>query len=462
MPLNELEEVFEEQTAAMQFPISHPEEKKRSEKAAFSFLGHNSDTLKKAVSRMQPPSKPLLSKSNDNMWYIYWNHDVPYQLWDKYNRKRIRVKKYDNINRYKGAEREKYAKLRLKVWEYVLRHRLYSPFDEELEKLIEIRVKKQMVTEEIVKVATKRKESKKSDTNIIKALDLYLKSRIERTDNTNSHSTHRGVVGWFTKYLTENNLLEISVSEITRQIVADALLFTKQDRKWGATTYNSHVDLIMTFMNWLEREEYILKNPATGKIEKLRAIVGKNTWYNREIANKVKAHMIKTGNEIAYNACAFTYHLLVRSQSELLKLKVADFDFELKRIRFRKEVSKNGMEAFRDFTPEFEKIALKMKLDQLPEDYYVFGKGGLPSKIKAGKNTLSLLYKPVKDKFKISEDYSIYGWKHTRVVHEMMRRTDAYEIQHICRHSSLDETQKYMRGFDLSLRNVYGPEDLTF
>ncbi|WP_082434861.1 phage integrase SAM-like domain-containing protein [Pedobacter sp. Hv1] len=411
---------------------------------------------------MQPPSKPQLNTDNPTKWYIWWNHDVPFPLWNNHPRKRIRIKKYDNINRFKGDERLKYAKLRLKVWEYVLKHSFYNPFEAELNELNSIKAEIKAVELKIEKAVVEADEKLKGNTNIIKALDLYMDSRIERINNTNSLSTHRGVIKWFTKFLTEKQLLHLKVSEIKRQHIADALLFTKKDREWGPTTYNSHVELIMTVFNWFEKEEYIVKNPASGKIDKVRAIVGIHKWYPKEIATPLKKYMLDTGENLLYNACAFTYHLCVRSQQELLKMKVADIDFNLKRVRFRKEITKNGREAFRDFTPDFEKIVESMNIKQLPGEWYIFGSGGKPSIKMAGKNSLARIYKEIKDTNNLPEEYTIYSWKHTRVIHEMMKKTSPYEIQHICRHSSLTETEKYMRGFDISLNKVYNPEDLKF
>jgi len=443
-------------------PHQPPSVEKQSLGAAFFIKGHNGDTLKKAISKMQPPSKPKLNIDNPSKWYIWWNHDVPFPLWSSHPRKRVRIKKYDNINRYKGEEKLAYAKLRLKVWEYVLKHGIYNPFEAELEEITNIKKETVKIKKQIVKAVEEGEAKMKGNTNIIKALDLYMKSRIERIDNTNSLSTHRGVIKWFTKFLTIRDLLHLKVSEIKRQHIADALLYTKKDRGWGPTTYNSHVELIMTAFNWFAREEYIDRNPATGKIEKMRALVGMNEWYAKQVAAPLKQYMLETGNNLIYNACAFTYHLCVRSQQELLKLIVSDIDFSLKRVRFRKEVSKNGREAYRSFTPEFEEIVESMNLKGLPGDWFIFGSGGKPSESKAGKNSLAIIYKKIKDANGVSKEHTIYSWKHTRVIHEMMKKTTPYEIQYICRHSSLTETEKYMRGFDLNLMHVYGPEDLKF
>lgn len=449
-------------------PHQPPRSFKAVLEAAFFMPRKNGDTkgtqFLKAIKRMRAPSEPKIDKSNDQKWFIHWNHDVPFTLWESYKRKRIRIKVYENINRYKGLEREEYAQQLVAKYKLLLHNLKYNPFEEELNVINPIIEQSAQVEQKILVEEQRIIENQKAYTNIQQALDEYLQSRIERTDNTNSHSTHRGVIKWFKKYLSDHKLTDLNVSEITRQHIANALLYAKKNQTWNPTTYNSNIDLIMTAFNWFEIEEYILKNPAKGKIQKVKATVGKHKWYKKDIAEKIKLHMINHEQRMVYNACAFTYHLCVRSQQELLKLKVEDIDFRLKRIRFRKEVSKNGIEAYRDFSPEFEQVALSMKLDKKPQHFYIFGSGGEPSEKMAGKNSLSMPYKKVKDhpKVKLNDDYTIYGWKHTRVIHEMMKGTDVYQIQHLCRHSSIEETQKYMRGFDISLRNVYDPEDLTF
>lgn len=103
-----------------------------------------------------------------------------------------------------------------------------------------------------------------------------------------------------------------------------------------------------------------------------------------------------------------------------------------------------------------------MDLKKYPSNYFIFGKLGLPGPNPIGVNWLASAYRYIRESLNIDPEYTLYAWKHTRVVHEMMKGTDPYEIQHICRHSSLDETQVYMRGFDITLRNVYQREDLTF
>lgn len=411
---------------------------------------------------MRPPSIPKLDRTNPDKWFISWNHDVPHQLWDKYPRKRIRIKIYDQINRYSGAEREEYAELRLKLWQYNVTKNGYNPFEEELADLHLITEKAGKVADEILET----EESLKNETNILNALDAFIESRRFRSKNVNTISTWLGVKKWFSEWLMEKGLAHLTVSQITRKHVAEALADNKnkKDKKgnnlWSNRTYNNNLSNISSIFNWFVKEEMISVNPFRGKIDKLKTTSGKNEWYRREILHDLIPYIKNVQPELYY-VIQFTYHLAVRSQQELIKLKIADIDFSLKRIRFRKEVSKNGREEYREWSDRFDYILSQMQLQQYPADFYIFGSGGKPGTRPAGKNTFANFYRPIKDKFTLAMEYTIYSFKHTRVVHEMMKGTDAYEIQYLCRHSSLEETLTYMRGFDIKLRNLYNTDDLT-
>jgi site-specific recombinase XerD len=443
-------------------PHIPPKRRKQPPEAAFSIKGHNGDTLFKAVKRMQPPSEPLINRENPKKYFIYWNHDVPYPLWNKYKRKRVRIKVYDNVNRYKEQEREEYAELRRQVWKYNLQVLNYNPFEEEMLELQQIRVETKEVIQQIQEQQVISIEDSRKQTKLYDALELYIESRKARTKNTNSISSHKGTVKWIKEYFTSIKQQDILASEVTRLQIASALTYMQELRSWSNTTLNKELNFCSTAFNWLAREDYIIKNPFTGKIEKQKTKKVAHKWYDRETAATIKKALISADQLPVYRACQFTYFLCVRSQAELLKLKVSDIDRTLKRVRYREDVSKNGNEEYRDYPDAFDEVLDSLEFDSLPQHYYLFGKAGVPHEIRAGKNTLAALFKPVRDRIGLSPNYTIYGWKHTRVIHEMMKGTDAYEIQFMCRHGDLKETQNYMRGFDLSLRKIYEPQDLTF
>ncbi|MNL16716.1 hypothetical protein D3C87_1377680 [compost metagenome] len=103
-----------------------------------------------------------------------------------------------------------------------------------------------------------------------------------------------------------------------------------------------------------------------------------------------------------------------------------------------------------------------MELHKYPGHFYVFGKNGMPDEKKCHKDFLAEQFRPVRDALQLSDKYQIYTWKRTRVIHEMMKKTDPYQIQHMLRHDDIRTTLDYMKGFDISLVNVYSPADLSF
>ncbi len=434
---------------------------KAADEAAFSVCrdlkGQKRDRFLMPLLTMKPAT-PKLNTSNPKKWFIYFNIDVPTQLLHKFKTKRVRVKKYDDINRIEGDERLKYANERLQVWKIAIKNNLYNHFEKELNELNSVESQINEVKQEI---DLQREKNSRNLISVTNALDLFIKDRESRTENKKSISMWKATATWFIEYLRSIESLDILITEVTRNHISQSLRTCKITRKWSNVTYNNQCTYLMTIFNWFETEELIFKNPAKGKIERLKTKTSINRWYDRELASKVKLKMYNECRPVYY-AAAFTYYLAVRSQQEIMKLKVGDLDFTLGRLRFRKEVSKNGREAFREWPEEFNEVIKEMKLSTYPKDYFVFGKLGLPGPNRIGVNWLANQYRIIKDGLGLNVEYTLYSWKHTRVVHEMMKGTDPYEIQYLCRHSSLEETQHYMRGFDLTLRNVYQKEDLTF
>jgi len=416
------------------------------------------DTLLKALKRMKPPSEPKINKSDPNMWFIYWNHDVPFSLWHKHQRMRERIKVYDNLNDFKG---EKNAEFRRQVWKYSLEVEKYNPFAAEMEEYhtivsgVKIEEEKIEEAEKIVIVPGK------GDTPLFFALDLFTKSRVRKTKNTSTLSAYKTTVSWIKKYFEVNSVTDIRCHQLTRDHIAEASLLRFDEGTWGGKKYNNEINQAMVILNWMGVEGYIVKNLANGTIEKMEEHTSIHEWYDRDLAVIVKQEL-RENCMIVYRACQFTYHLCIRSQKELMMLKARDIDRYLKRIRFRKELSKNKTETYRDYSEEFEKVLDDLDFNKIPGEFLLFGRGGVPGLDKAGKNTLADLFRPIKEKLGLGFEYTIYGWKHTRVVHEMMKGADPYEIQHLCRHGDLDATQKYMRNFTISLKRIYKPEDLTF
>lgn len=436
---------------------------------AFFEKGHTRDTILRALKRMQAPSEPEINRTQPNKWFIEWHHDVPTALWHRYDRKRIRIKKYDNINRRSDNEREAYAETRRQYWKYQLEINNYNPFEKELQyeewyNSRKVELSDQIELEETKKAKSKLpEETRRKQLPIPDAFEAFMKSRRDRKLEPPSIGAYQGLVDWLEEGFKEIGCIDLPVGELKHINISGALNYIAEEREWTATTINKGVEFAMTLFNWLDTEEYIDKNPSKGKFIKLPTLKTKHRWYDKDTKKQVIDYITAKNNMSLLRACQFTYWLMIRSKKELRMLKVGDIDRTLKRIRFRADLSKNDEEMYRDFTPEFEAILNEMDLHKYPNHFYVFGSGdGTPGIKQCGHNYFSKMFMAVKEKLELSMDYTVYGFKHTRIVHELMKGTDGYQISHMARHNDKKSTKDYMRDYDITLMNIYKPEDLTF
>ena len=78
---------------------------------------------------MKPYTNPQIRKANDDKWYIEFHYSVPAALTEFYDRGTKRFKKYGDINRYSGKERDTNAEELSQDWLFALKHLDYNPFE---------------------------------------------------------------------------------------------------------------------------------------------------------------------------------------------------------------------------------------------------------------------------------------------------------------------------------------------
>jgi integrase len=396
---------------------------------------------KKDTRYMGDFTKPKLNKTKVNGWFIYYNFMVPEPLRHLHSRGWKRFKVYAGINRMPVSEREKAAADIISELTLALRNGWLNPFEAE---------------EEIIatpKVLT-RTEMLCRDV-----LPLFMVSRIERHLDKTSISAYQSTVDWLMTGIADIPAGEVKYTDISVTINKVA---TDIDRLWGATTINKEWDFAQTVFNWMALEDYIIKNPLKGKVIKLPTTKTKHKWYDRETAIKVRRAILGSKTPWLINVCQFTYEILIRSKKELMNIKVGDIDMQLRRIYFRKEWTKNSADQYRDYSEAFHLMALKMKLDTANASWYVFSKGGKPGPEMCGHNYFSRSWEPIRDLLNLSDDYTVYGWKHTAIIHDMMNGVDGYTISHRARHADTKTTDDYKRDYDITLNKVYIPSDLLF
>ena len=386
-------------------------------------------------------TRPAINKNNPEKWFVYYNFMVPEDLRHLYSRGWKRFKVYAGINRFTGVERERAANDLVAELSLSLRNGWLNPFDS--------------VREAIASPI----ELKRTDMLCKDVLPLFMKSRSDRKLDANSISSYRNTVGWLLTGIGNISAGDVKFIDVSTTINKVAAL---PERSWGATTINKEWDFVQTIFNWLVLEDYMVKNPVKGKIIKLPTKKGKHKWYDKDTAILVKNTILKSKSPWLLNVCQFTYEILIRSKNELRNIKVGDIDMDLGCVNFRKEWTKNSSDQTRDYSDAFHLLITKMNLANINKDWYIFGKNGKPGPGQGGHNYFSLAWAKIRDELGLSDQYTIYGWKHTAIVHDMMKGTDGYTISYRARHSDTKTTDDYKRDYDITLNRVYSAEDLCF
>jgi integrase len=392
---------------------------------------------------------PVIRRFKDK-WYVEYYFSNPFFGKEHGQKEFERFKVYEDINHFKGDEKEEYAQ---KLCESVA-VRLeagYDPF-KEIEKTYNRKLKK------IEREKYLQSEAAKGRPIII-LLDLYMDAKIKEGITAKSIQSYTTPINHFKKWLISKNWTERGVKEFTEIDLKEWLTYMQKENKWTGRTYNSNMDYMIMWFKWFEWEKYIDQTPLTGRIKRQKTVSVKNEYYNQPIRSIVK-NALKEYPLLNW-ACEFVYYAAVRSFQELSRIRIGDIDLPNRVIKIKEHVGKKGYR-FIPMCDELYDLLLAKNLDRYKLDDFLFGKYGEINNIQMDKNYLSRRYAKVRDKLKIGQEYTIYGWKHTRVVDLKNEGYTDAEIQNLTGHTDSKSYDAYSRNFGLSLATKLKGKTIQF
>lgn len=322
---------------------------------------------------------------------------------------------------------------------FVLKTRIYSPFDASKNWFVEYYAPHRIRVYDNI--------------NTFKTLDKRMKRAKEVEEEIKS--THKGYVSDIEKEMrevlrkklikAEDNTIS-SYNSIANQfftklrgqsITADVVTAYFDDlAQWrSAVTHNSNLSLIKT----------LSKKAGCGylteDIERLPEIKTPARYFQKKQITELMSCMKYNHFEL-YFFCRMMFYTFARP-NEIRQQRKANFYFDEQQILFPAKIAKNNKS-------QFVKIS-KVFVDEVSDyvdrfDNYIF-----PSASKnadfLGKNTMGNRFRKVLTECGYSEKsgHSLYSWKHTGVVTAINNGATLKDIQTMCRHASLTETDKYTR-----------------
>lgn len=335
---------------------------------------------------------------------------------------RFRVK--EDINRRSGKEREEYAEWLRSEIENSLK-KGYNPFYPE-RKGIE---KEELDIEE-------EKELGAKDA-VLLFLEAWEKRGLQSDSLAKYKRTASRLIEWFDK----KNIPYRNIKEITQDNIEQFLNDLMRENKFSNREYNNQYDFTRTIFNFLLKKKYIDTSPCAG-IDKKKSKSIKHRYYNTESLNAITKAMLAIDPYCNF-AFQTVYYLCVRSDKELMNLKVGNIFWDQNKILA--DFGKGNSERYIPMDHNIKKIFLDRGIDKFPSHYYVFGIHGQPSDVPFGKSFFSKRFRKVREKAGLSEDFTLYAAKHTRVIHLKQDGATDADIMSLTGHKDFAAYAKYLR-----------------
>ena len=378
---------------------------------------------------------PRLVKAK-NRWYVEYWYRTPELLYEEIKRDWVRFRVFEEINRVKTDE---YANLLLLWVERGLRNG-YNPFDK-FKRAFQIRKKED------------EPDAAPAQWSLNIALDQFIIYCTDKGLRSKTIQTYASPINSVKAYFLKDNAIYQPVTAFTKQAFKDYFKDCRKSEKWSNGTANNYLTNLNVFFNWLVKEERLEKNPVKG-IEYLPVNITKHKYYDNATAEKLKNAM-RIGDPELYQFCEFIYYSGLRPQSEARLIQVKHILFERNLLFVPASISKNKID---DYIPMSDGLVsmLRDRVGQ-PGNNYIFG-GTKPH----SKNFFTQHFKGYKDKFRLSEAYTLYGFKHTRAIDLAEAGANPYEIMKLFRHQSLEDTITYLRDLGCNISDEINAKTKKF
>lgn len=249
-------------------------------------------------------------------------------------------------------------------------------------------------------------------------------------------TNYKSVIGAFTSFLNKKYPSVQFLVEITPKILNHFLdeIYLEQGKK--ASSLNFYLKNLKSFFNFCVSKGYLSSSPAGNiKTKPKEAKI-------RVVLNAKEKERIKTLREINhpfYTVCMCLYYCLIRPK-ELRLLKVGDVNLEKGYITVRGDISKNK-KTENVTIPNVFLIDIQEHIKNAPKDYYLFGKGCLPS-VQVSKS-MQYMWEKYRKMLKIRKEVQFYSLKDTGITDLLNSGVPAIKVRDQARHSDLKITQAY-------------------
>lgn len=201
----------------------------------------------------------------------------------------------------------------------------------------------------------------------------------------------------------------------------------------SGASFNKHITVLLKYFRKAGCEHYF------ENIKRVKVVSSPARYFQAYQIEQLADHLRATDTDLLY-FCRCLFYLFARP-NEVRQQQPYNVYLDEQKILFPAKISKNKKSMFCRvpdvFMSEIERSVRQSEMYLFPAHRTKFK--------PAGKNTYGERMRKVLRSLSYPVGYSIYSWKHTGVVTAKKGGADVKDIMMQCRHSSLDETDRYLR-----------------
>lgn len=392
-----------------------------------------------------PYTEPEIKRYSNNDWCVEYWYQYPNDWPEFPSLKRFKVR--EGVNYIKDPEKKEEEITKLwRIVNIALKELNHNPFEDIIEKQRRIQEEQERQQRLCEQAAIKE-----SELTIEKAFEWFTSTKTKSglSDRTMEgyNSFMKNFKIWIDAY-NENlsNKPYLLIQDLTTEVIEKYLEVSADAADWKGRTYNNNLKGLITIFGYLKKKKKIEVNPiGSGEIETRPNRSEKNKYYSKGTRDIIQPELDKIPYLDLF--IKWVYYSCARI-TELNRLQVGDIDFELKRIRVPAEVGKTGAHVGVRTIPiceELHDLIDQMALRKLPTKYYIFTREQKPGLVMIADDYFRDIYLPIKRKLDLDNNYTLYSFKHTRVVDLLVAGYTPQLVMFLTGHTDWTSFQKYCR-----------------
>lgn len=276
-------------------------------------------------------------------------------------------------------------------------------------------------------------------TTVNRCVDHFLANR-ESYVRKRTNNTYKCHLKIFKLWCIKNKFDKLSIESINYYMASDFMDHVAS-KKVSNRTWNNYLQSLRTCFNFLIAKEYIMVNPFF-KLHDRPTEQPELIAFSRDEL-KVISNNLPSYNHDLYVIALLIFNCFLRPQ-EIVRLQVKHLKELGRNFTIPGSVSKNKKNETISVTNSLLSEVQKMDLN-FPDDWFVFGLHMKRAKKQVAPTRIAEEWKEFATLYNLSK--SIYALKHTGNGLALEGGANARDIQLQNRHSSLEETQKYLDRF---------------